>query len=227
MSTHSHTKKSETEPTASSTGAAEAVKLMDQVIAALALPPVQGLSTKQKKAATRSRKGMEKVVPTLANLSNEHGVSVPKQSTSQMSSNLELVAQLEAVQQKMVGALALVGNAADVARSSSWTTASTLYGMLQKVAYRDPQLKSQLAPVKEFFAYRTAAAKKAHPKQKGKKEALAKENETTAQAAAEGSPANVTSAPAVPPSASSAAASPTAGAQVAPVVASVAAPSHS
>ena len=129
-------------------------------------------------------------------LSTEHGVSVPKQSTSQMTSNLALASQLEAVQQKMVGILALVGNTADVARSGSWSTATTLYGMLQKVAHRDPQLKSQLAPVKEFFGYRTAAAKDAHPKQKGKKEALANGKKAAAQATVESPDESVTTEPA-------------------------------
>jgi hypothetical protein len=211
MSTQSKKKKSVSQNGAPSTGAAEALKLLDQVIAALALPQPQSLTAKQRKAATRSRKGMEKVIPTLATLSTEHGVSVPKQPTSQMTSNLALVTQLEAVAQKMTGALALVGNSVDVARSSSWTTATTLYGMLQKVAHRDPQLKSQLAPVQEFFAYRTAAAKEAHPKQKGKKEALAKEKEAAAETAA---PEAATNAPPPPaaavsetPSASSVSAS--------------------
>ena len=221
--TTSHSKKSETETAASSTGVAEALKLLDQLAAALALP-VQTLTTKQRKAATRSRKGMERVVPTLASLSVEHGVSVPKQPTSTMTSNLEIVAQLEAVQQKMTGILANVGNNVDATRSTSWNTATTLYGMLQKVAHRDPQLKSQLTPVKEFFAYRTPAAKKAHPKQKGKKEALAQEKEAAAQPAAESSAASAPSAPVATPSASSAPASSTASAQVAPVTASVAVP---
>jgi len=234
MSTHQthHVKKSDTETAASSTGAAEALKLLDQVIAALALP-VQTLTSKQRKAATRSRKGMERVVPTLATLSTEHGVSVPKQPTSTMTSNLEAITQLEAVQQKLTGILANVGTNVDGSRSASWNTATTLYGMLQKVAHRDPQLKSQLAPVKEFFAYRTPAAKKAHPKQKGKKEALAKEKEAAAQAAAESSAASAPTAPVATPSASSvtatpsvssAPASPTASAQVAPATASVAVP---
>jgi hypothetical protein len=165
----------------------EAVTLLDQVIACLALPNTQPLTTKQRKAATRSRKGMEKVVTTLATLSVEHGVSVPKQPTSQMTSNLALVNQLEPVMRKLVGLLTLVGNNIDMARGDSWNTATTLYGMLQKVAHRDSQLKSQLAPVKEFFAYRTPVAKKAHPKQKGKKAALAAEKEAAAQATDESS----------------------------------------
>jgi hypothetical protein len=218
-----HSKKSETETAASSTGAAEALKLLDQVIAALALP-AQTVTSKQRKAATRSRKGMERVVPTLATLSAEHGVSVPKQPTSTMTSDLELVSQLEAVQQKLTGILTNVGNNVDATRSTSWNTASTLYGMLQKVAHRDPQLKSQLTPVTEFFAYRTPAAKKAHPKQKGKKEALAKEKEAAAQPAAQSSAPSASSAPVATPSVSSAPASPTASAQVAPVTASVAVP---
>ena len=122
MSTHQthHVKKSETETetAASSTGAAEALKLLDQVVAALALP-AQTLTAKQRKAATRSRKGMERVIPTLATLSIEHGVSVPKQPTSTMTSTLEQVTQLEAVQQKLTGILATVGNNVDASRSTS------------------------------------------------------------------------------------------------------------
>ena len=141
---------------------------------------------------------MEKIIPILATLSTEHGVSVPKQPTSQMTSNLELASQLDPVRQKLVSALSLVQDNMAAAGSASWNTASTLYGMLQKVAHRDPQLKSQLTPVKEFFAYRTPAAKKAHPKQKGKKAALAAEKETTAQAGVESSVAATPAAPEAP-----------------------------
>jgi hypothetical protein len=183
-----------------------ALALLDQAIAALALPQPKVLTAKQRKAATRSRKGMEKVVPTLASLSTEHGVTVPKQPTSDMTSNLDLVTQLESVRQKLTGALTLVGTTADAARSASWTTATTLYGMLQKAAHRDSQLKSQLAPVTEFFAYRTPAARTSHPKQKGKKAALAAEKEAAAKATADSS---VPATPATPnvPSAASATAS--------------------
>jgi hypothetical protein len=141
-----------------------------------------------------------------------------------MTSNLELVTQLEAVQQKMTGILANLGNNVDASRSTSWNTATTLYGMLQKVAHRDPQLKSQLAPVQEFFAYRTPAARNAHPKQKGKKAALAKAKEAAAQPAAESTAANAPTAPVTTPSVSSVPASPTTSAQVAPVTASVVVP---
>jgi peptidoglycan hydrolase CwlO-like protein len=202
---------------------AKALELLDQVVAALALPTPPSLTTKQRKAATRSRKGMERVIPTLANLSKEHGVSVPKQSTSQMTSQLALVSELEPVQQKLVGILTLVGNTLDDARSSSWTTGTTLYGMLRKVAYRDPQLGSQLAPVKEFFAYRTAAAQEAHPKQKSKKQALANEKAATAKAETAASPATPAPAP-EPPSASSAPAASTNASAPAPASPSVVTP---
>jgi hypothetical protein len=187
------------------------VSLLDQVTAALALPSSPALTTKQKRYATRSRKGMDKVVTTLSNLSVEHGVSVPKQPTSQMTSNLALANQLEPVVQKLVGLLTLVGNNADLARSGSWNTATTLYGMLQKVAHRDPELRSQLAPVKEFFAYRTTAAKKAHPKQKKGKAALAAEKQAAAQASAEGS---VSATPAPSPAATASTSAPAALANV-------------
>jgi hypothetical protein len=197
MSTHTHTKKSDS-PAASPIDATGAVELLDKVIAALALPQSQALTTKQRKSATRSRKGMEKVIGTLASLSTEHGVAVPKQPTATMASNLALVSQLEPVKTKLVSLLQLVQDNMDSAGSGSWNTATTLYGMLQKVAHRDSQLKSQLAPVKEFFAYRTSVAKDAHPKQKGKKAALAAAKLAAAQTAA-GVPATATpTAPSTP-----------------------------
>jgi hypothetical protein len=96
-----HLKKSDSHAGAPTMDVTAALGHLDNAIAALALSS-QTLTTKQRKAATRSRKGMEKVIPTLATLSSEHGVSVPKQPTSQMTSDLELVAQLDPVKQKVV-----------------------------------------------------------------------------------------------------------------------------
>jgi hypothetical protein len=204
MSTHP--KKTDSTHAAPAMDAATAVTLLDQVIAALALPS-QTLTAKQRKAATRTRKGMEKVIATLANLSAEHGVIVPKQPTSQMTSNLELASQLDPVKQKVLSILTLVQDNMDNANSASFNTATTLYGMLQKVAHRDSQLKSQLAPVKQFFAYRTPAAREAHPKSKSKKAALAAEKLAAAHAAAGGSVTIAPTAPAATPSGASAPAS--------------------
>jgi len=191
----SHSKKSETD-VGSTVDATTVLELLDKVTAALALP-TQTLTAKQRKAATRTRKGMEKVIPTLATLSTEHGVSVPK--------------QLDPVQSKLTALLTLVQDTMDSAGSSSFNTASTLYGMLQKVAHRDSQLKSQLAPVKEFFAYRTPAAKKAHPKQRGKKAALAAEKLAAAQATAG---ASVSATPTTPPAATASTSAPVAPSNV-------------
>jgi hypothetical protein len=204
MSTHA--KKTDSQHAAPTMDAATAVTLLDQVIAALALPS-QTLTTKQRRAATRTRKGMEKVITTLASLSAEHGVIVPKQPTSVMTSNLELASQLAPVKQKIVSLLTLVQDNMDTANSGSFNTATTLYGMLQKAAHRDSQLKSQLAPVREYFAYRSPAAKKAHPKSKGKKAALAAEKLAAAHAAAGDSVVVAPTAPLATPSAASASAS--------------------
>jgi hypothetical protein len=200
----SHTKKPNLADGASGMDTAKALQLLDEVIAALALPTPPSLTAKQKKAATRSRKGMEKIIPTIANLSNEHGVTVPKRPTSEMTANLALVSQLEPVKQKLVSAVSLVEDNMGTAGSASWNTASTLYGMLQKVAHRDSQLKSQLAPVVDYFAYRTPAAKQAHPKQKGKKQKLAQEKTAAAQATTVASSAATATTPAPPASANAA-----------------------
>jgi hypothetical protein len=203
MSTPTHSKKTQPIPADVPTvDTNEVMKLLDQVLSALALGS-RTLTTKQKRAATHYRRGMEKVIPTLAHLSDEHGVVVPKQPTSQMLAGLALVAQLEPVKTRLVSMLSLVQDNMDEAASGSWNTGTTLYGMLKKASHRDPQLTAQLAPVKEYFAYRTPAAKKAHPKQKSKKAALKAEKGSSGAAA--GSVANGSSAPPPPGAGSDAA----------------------
>jgi hypothetical protein len=211
-----HTKKTDSNEAGANVDTTAALEHLDKAITALGLT-TQNLTTKQRKAATRSRKRMEKVIPALALLSDQHAIAVPKEPTSGMTSGLALINQLEPVKQKLVYALSLVQDNQDVAGSASWNTASTLYGMLGKVAHRDSQLKSQLAPVKDFFGYRTKDSKKSHPKQKSKKLALKAEKEAAANAAATGpapEPATTTAAP----SAASAAASTTASNGASPSV---------
>jgi hypothetical protein len=127
MSTH---KKAETETAASPTDTVEALKLLEQVVAALALP-AQVLTTKQRKAAARSRKGMERIVPALATLSVQHGVSVPKQPTSQMTSNLDLVNQLETVNTQLKSLTATVGENLVAARRAVGVAARSGEGLLR------------------------------------------------------------------------------------------------
>jgi poly-gamma-glutamate capsule biosynthesis protein CapA/YwtB (metallophosphatase superfamily) len=163
---------------------AQAEKLLDEMVAALALPPASPLTAKQQRQITKARKGMERVIPKLASLSVTHGVSVPKQSTSDMTSNLELANQLEPIQQKLMRALTLVGNHIGNARGASWGTATTLYGMLKKAAHRDPEIRTDVAPLQEFFAYRHSSVKKNASKQTGNKAALKAAQQTAAQAEA-------------------------------------------
>ena len=186
MSKVSGSKKVQSQPGTPRMDVTGALAAIDQVIALLALTP-KTITAKQRKAATRSRKGMEKVIPALSLLSDEHGVSVPKQPTSAMTSNLELVSQLEPVQLKLTSLATLMADTIDGARSGSWNTATTLYGMLQKAAHRDPQIRSQLAPIQEFFAYRHPSVRAELTKQKAKKAALKAEKEAAAQAAADSS----------------------------------------
>jgi hypothetical protein len=71
-----------------------------------------------------------------------------------MTAQTELASELEPLQKSLQAFLATVDGNVFLANSNSWETATALYGILKKVAKADPEVRTQLAPVQEFFAYR-------------------------------------------------------------------------
>ena len=150
-----------------------AVEALKQLATDLGLPKPAPLTANQRRQVTRSRKGAEMVIPTLATLAKEYGVTLPQQSTEEMLSNAELAAQLDPLLKQLVSFLATVTENQANAKSASWSTATTLYSVLKRMSHRSVELGKQIAPVAEFFAYRHPSVRADHPKQKSKKAALA------------------------------------------------------
>jgi hypothetical protein len=165
------------------TRVANAVTVLQQLVVDLGLPEPKPLTANQRKQVTRSRKGSEKVIPTLATLAGKYGIEIAQQPTAAMSSAAELAAQLDPLQKQLVALTTLVSENASNAASDSWSTATTLYSVLKRISKRDVKLQKQLAPAAEFFAYRHPLVREKHPKQKGKKAALAAEKQQAKLAA--------------------------------------------
>jgi hypothetical protein len=130
-----------------------ALALVNQATATLAVTAT-ALTAAQVKASTKFRKGGETQIPLLANLSASYGVEVPSRPTADMEAHLAEATALAPLLLVVSRLLAVLESATFQARSEAWATATTLYQMLRKASVRQPALKAELAPLKEFFAYR-------------------------------------------------------------------------
>jgi hypothetical protein len=167
---------------------AAALKLVDQALVVLAIAnPV--LTPKERKRATKSRKGADEVIPRIATLSDQFGLKVPAHTTSAMLDAAEQVKALDPLQKAVDTLLKTIEDATFIARGGAWGTATTLYAMLKRLAKRNGEVKSALADVESFFAYRHPKVAKDHPKTKKGKAALKqKKLELQQHAAPSGSP---------------------------------------
>jgi len=132
---------------------AQALALLKMASDALAIEttPLSGLAVKR---AVKFRKGGEQHVPTLASLSARYQLQVPSRPTAAMVQSLQEATDVEPVR-VAIGELAkAVDDFYFSARSDSWTTATTLYGVLKKAGVREPNLQAAMAPMVEFFSYR-------------------------------------------------------------------------
>jgi hypothetical protein len=116
------------------------------------------------KHSVKFKKGGEPVVQALASLSSTYGVEVPSRPTADMTASLELATQLEPARAAIGLLSSVVDGAYSASRSSSWTTATSLYSMLKKGGQREPKLAAAIAPLQEYFAYRHPLVAEQHPK---------------------------------------------------------------
>jgi hypothetical protein len=111
--------------------------------------------------ATKLRKGGEKVIPTIAALSNQFGLTIQSHPTDAMVAKMNQANNLAALHKKLVAATKQVGDSIFQAQSESWASAAVHYATLRHLAVKDGDVEKTLAPVKQFFSRRSSAVVKA------------------------------------------------------------------
>jgi hypothetical protein len=149
---------------------AEAIALIQRAFALLAITP-RVMTSRQRQRGLKFRKGAEPSIRAVRRLSDEHGVVVPGMTTAAMRASLARAEELRKVKTILVGVLRVIETEIYFEEGGAYGNALTLYGMLKKVAHRNAEIRTKLAPVVEFFSYRhpTVVAARA------KKRAAAKE----------------------------------------------------
>ena len=158
------------------------------------------LTATEIKRSTKLRKGGETVIPTIAALSDQFGLSFASHPTDAMVAKMKQAQSLIPLHRKLVAATKQVGDSIFQAHSESWASAAVHYAALRRIARTDDDVAKTLAPVTQFFKQRAPAVVEAEDaKRGGKKGSKAAKAAKEAKAAAAEAPSNESPAPAAAP----------------------------
>jgi hypothetical protein len=137
---------------------AQAMVYIKMAIAILALD-APALTVAERRGFAKLRKGGEKFIPQIAAIATSWLVQIRTQPTAAMLAATQTAATLEPLATLLAGFVQEIQDTGLQANSVSWGTASALYSVLKRMSRKDPTLKTQLAPVADFFKYRNPATK--------------------------------------------------------------------
>jgi hypothetical protein len=189
-------------PTSSDVGAnvlGELDSFVKKVTALVGAPPA--LTAADMKRATKLRKGGEKVIPTIAALSDQFGLTIASHPTDAMVAKMNQASSLAPLHKKLVAATKQVGDAIFQAQSESWDSAAVHYATLRRLAVKDGDVAKTLAPVTQFFAQRSTTVVDAEDAKRGGKKGSNAAKAAEAQAKDAEAPGNESPAPAAAPAA--------------------------
>jgi hypothetical protein len=159
-------KKTSTKKSGVSTDPLEnAQSLLEQVTGIIGTPP--SLTVKDRQRSTKLRKGGETVIPTVATLSDQFGLTLASHPTKTMVAKAKQAQDLIPLHKQLVTATKHVADQMFSANSESWAAATVHYTMLRRLAKTDGDLATALAPVEQFFAHRSAAVVKEEEAKRG------------------------------------------------------------
>jgi hypothetical protein len=186
--THSHstTHAPATEPAAASPATSasnpldQAQALVKQIVAIVG--PAPALTTKDRTRSLKLRKGGETVIPTVAALSDQFGLSVADYPTATMTSKAKKAASLIPLHKLLVETTKNVEDQMFEANSESWEAATAHYALLRRLSRTNGGLQTSLQPVRKFFATRSKAVVEAEDAKTGHKRGETKKSSTPAEA---------------------------------------------
>ena len=118
------------------------------------------------------RKGGASIVPTILSLAAEYGIQSTRTSAAAVESQLATAQALADLSSSIGLAQKSVDDYVFGLQSAAWGASTSLYTFLRRLAKNDGALATGLAPVTQFFTFRSAAVKANHPKTAQGKAAL-------------------------------------------------------
>jgi len=134
---------------------------LDKADAQLAGGP--SLTPDDKRHAARARKGSDRVIQVLAQLSKAHGLDSPALNSTAMLDRLDTASTLAPTIARLTKVLKYASDAQFVAQNDAWAMSRQLYALLQTRAATDGALAEALQPVTDFFNYRHESTLESKP----------------------------------------------------------------
>ena len=157
-----------TKPTSTDVGANvldELNALVGTVTKWLGNPPA--LTAADMRRSNKLRKGGETVIPTVAALADQFGLTSTVHPTDAMLAKAKMAQSLIPLHRKLVALTKQVGDTMFQANSESWESATVHYATLSRMARADGDVAKTLAPVKKFFASKSPAVVQAEDAKRG------------------------------------------------------------
>jgi hypothetical protein len=111
-----------------------------------------GLDPISRRRALKFRTGGEAVVQRIASLTERYGTSSTQTSSKDAAAKLQVIGQLVPLQTELTSLLQRVSDTLLSVRSDCWHTTVFHYSVLEALSRKNPDLRSELLPVQEFFS---------------------------------------------------------------------------
>jgi hypothetical protein len=128
-------------------------------------PPA--LTATDVRRSNKLRKGGETVIPTIAALADQFGLTSRVHPTDKMLAKAKTAQSLIPLHRKLVALTKQVSDTMFQANSESWDSATTHYATLSRMARTDGDVAKTLAPVTKFFASKSPAVVQAEDAKRG------------------------------------------------------------
>jgi hypothetical protein len=121
-------------------------------------PYVSSLTPNQRRSTLKARKEVDRVVPLLARLGKRFGLSTTQIDTAEMEQQLAVANLALPLLARVTSLRDMLADTVLASHGNAWETASTLYGILSRLARRNPALSAELAVVQSAFRNKKRAA---------------------------------------------------------------------
>jgi hypothetical protein len=138
------------------------IALLDELDTALG-PQPPAITPKEKRHASKPRKGAEKIIRQLAPIAKHHNADSAAVSSDAMMARLGEAAALQPLQLRLADSLKRVDDEVFIARGEAWEMGLQLYATLKRRAKSDGEVATAIEEVRKSFAYRHPLVNEGHP----------------------------------------------------------------
>jgi hypothetical protein len=118
------------------------------------LPETANIQADQKRRMAKSRRGAERVIATVANLAQTHGLDSTSLHSKTMMEQMQSAQTLGPLETRLTALLKRVSDQRFFDQAEAWSSALQFWALLKRRATTNSQLAVTIADLEAFFSYR-------------------------------------------------------------------------